>query len=383
MLSRIGQGRRTLVAGTAMLGAAVLAGGPASIPARAASDVTVGPPDPRLADYKMPPEDAPHERTFMQWPVSLSVYGPRQLDQVQAKITLIANTISQYEPVVLLVPAEHADHVRTQLSRVVEIWQIPTDDLWCRDAGPTFVKNAAGHLAVAHIHFNGWGGKQQHGNDRRIAEAIARRLGVPFLDSGLIGEAGGVEHDGAGTLLAHASCWANPNRNGQPIDEIGRRLVQALGAKKIIWAPGLKGRDITDYHIDALARFVSPGRVLIQLPEELDPQDPFSAAAFQTYQGLKQATDAQGRRLEIIVVAEPKQTRSRDKDFVASYVNYYVCNNAVIAAQFGDQKADARAKDLLRSLYPGRQIVTLDIDAIGMSGGGIHCATQQQPTSKQ
>ena len=103
MLSRIGQGRRTLVAGTAMLGAAVLAGGPASIPARAASDVTVGPPDPRLTDYKMPPEDAPHERTFMQWPVSLSVYGPRQLDQVQAKITLIANTISQYEPVVLLV----------------------------------------------------------------------------------------------------------------------------------------------------------------------------------------------------------------------------------------------------------------------------------------
>ena len=52
-------------------------------------------------------------------------------------------------------------------------------------------------------------------------------------------------------------------------------LLDTLGARKIIWAPGIKGADITDYHIDALARFVKPGQVLIQMGNEVDPADPW------------------------------------------------------------------------------------------------------------
>ena len=335
-------------------------------------------PDPRLVDYHMPPEDAPHERTIMQWPVSLDVYDRRSLAAVQAKIALIANAISQFEPVAMLASGAAAKQARAKLGKVVEIWDIPTDDLWCRDSGPTFVKNAKGQLAVSHIQFNGWGNKQPHGNDARIAVAVAKRLGLPLLKTGLVGEQGGVEYDGAGTMLAHASCWVNPNRNAGGEAEIGDLLGNALGADKMIWAPGLKGEDITDYHIDALARFVSPGRVLIQMPGELDEQDPYSVTAFETHRILKAATDAKGRKLEVIVIPEPINIRSRKADFVASYVNYYVCNGAVICAEFGDKPADAKAQALLRSLYPGRKIVALNIDAIGESGGGIHCATQQQ-----
>ena len=76
---------------------------------------------------------------------------------------------------------------------------------------------------------------------------------------------------------------------------------------------------------------------------------------------------------------EPTRPRITSPDFVASYVNYYVCNGAVIAARFGDRKADAQARETLSQLYPGREIVTLDVDPIGEVGGGIHCATQQQP----
>ena len=147
----------------------------------------------------------------------------------------------------------------------------------------------------------------------------------------------------------------------------------------MIWAPGIKGADITDYHIDALARFVSPGRVLIQLPEAPDPNDPWSVSAFETYAILKQMTDARGQKLEIIVVPEPVDIRSSNDEFVASYVNYYVCNGAVIGAEFGDRAADDKARSILAALYPGRKIISLNVDAIGENGGGIHCATQQQP----
>lgn len=329
--------------------------------------------------YEMPLESEPHERTFMQWPVSVDVYGRALLARVQASIALIANTIAKYEPVVMLVADAQAAAARKALSANVELWNIPTDDLWCRDSGPTIVKDAGGALAVAHIRFNGWGNKQPHSNDALIAERVAERLGLPLFDTGLVGEQGGVEHDGAGTLLAHASCWANPNRNAMGEDEIGQHLLKALGGQKMIWAPGIAGKDITDYHIDALARFLAPGKVLIQLGDEIDPDDPWSVSGHETLEILQSATDARGKKLDIVRLPDPVNIRSRKTDFVASYVNYYICNGAVICAEFGDKAADGKAKELLQSLYPGRTIEMLNIDPIGESGGGIHCATQQQP----
>lgn len=336
--------------------------------------------EPAPVKLEMPLESAPHQRTLMQWPVSVDVYGARDLAAVQASIVDIANAIGEHEPVALLAAPGARGLDRRRLSGAVEFWDIPTDDLWCRDSGPTFVKGADGALAVSLIQFNGWGGKQAHDNDARIARRVADRLGLPVIDSGVIGEQGGVEHDGAGTLLAHASCWVNDNRNpGLTADQIADRLKTALGGSKMIWAPGIKGADITDYHIDALARFVAPGRVLIQIDDQANPDDPWSVAAHQTLAVLEGATDARGRPLEIVRLPEPIDIRGRGDDFVSSYVNYYVCNGAVIAPQFGDRRADAQARDILASLYPGRVVVQLDIDPIGASGGGIHCATQQQP----
>jgi agmatine deiminase len=336
-------------------------------------------PDPRLADYEMPRESEPHERTIMQWPGSQDVYDAQSLRAVQRDVALIANTISVFEPVAMLASGAAAKTARTHLAQAVEIWEIPTDDLWARDSGPTFVKNGKGELAIAHLQFNGWGKKQPHRNDARIAGRIAGRLGLPLLTTGLVGEGGGIEHDGAGTLLAHASCWVNPNRNRGDEAQVGKLLAGALGGEKVIWAPGLRGADITDYHIDALARFVSPGRVVIQMPAKIDPTDPWSVAAFRTHAILKEATDAKGSKLELVLLPEPVDIRSQKPDFVASYVNFYVCNGAVIGAQFGDAAADAEAGAILAELYPGRKIVALNIDAIGESGGGIHCATQQMP----
>lgn len=331
------------------------------------------------ASYEMPLESDPHERTIMQWPVNLDVYDRASLKRVQRAIARIANSIVRYEPVAMLVAAADAVSARTLLSAEVELWDIPTDDLWCRDSGPTFVRDDAGKLAIAHIRFNGWGNKQPHANDARIAERVAERLGVPLIDTGLVGEQGGVEHDGGGTLLAHASCWVNSNRNRMSQREVEDKLLRALGGRKMIWAPGIAGKDITDYHIDALARFVGPGKVLIQLGDEIDPDDPWSVSGHETLKILQQSTDAQGRKLDIIRLPDPVDIRSVDDDFVASYVNYYVCNGAVIAAQFGDRAADGHAREMLQSLYPGRTVEMIEIDAIGESGGGIHCATQQQP----
>ena len=327
-----------------------------------------------------PEETDPHERTFMQWPVNPAVYDdPDFLSDLQGTIAVIANTIAAFEPVVMLAAAEHHRAIERLVSGQVELWDIPTDDLWCRDSGPSFVIDNKGGLAVTQFNFNGWGGKQTHANDGKIAARVAERLGLPVFDAGLVGEAGGVETDGHGTLIAHESSWVNPNRNKGSKAEVEAMLLETMGAKKVIWAPGIKGADITDYHIDALARFVKPGQVVIQMAEEVDPDDPWSVAAFETHDVLAKATDAKGRALNLVILPEPYDIRVESPDFVSSYVNYYVCNGAVIAAEFGDKATDAEAAAILADLYPGREIVMLNIDTVGEVGGGIHCATHEQP----
>lgn len=334
----------------------------------------------KASGFRMPLESDPHERTFMQWPSRAAIYGDaRELDKVRGKIALIARAIARFEPVVVLAKPQQQDAAAKALGSTIDVWPIATEDLWCRDSGPTFVVSGSGKVAVSELNFNGWGNKQSHADDGQIARRVADKLGLAVYDSGLFGEGGGVETDGDGTLLAHASSWVNTNRNMGGRAEIERRLLDALGAETMIWAPGVKGADITDYHIDALARFVKPGQVVIQLGRRVDRSDPWSVSAFETYEILKTAKDARGRKLDIVVIADPVRIRSRSRDFVSSYVNYYVCNGAVIGAEFGDDKADAEAAKMLQQLYPGREVVSLNVDPIGEAGGGIHCATQQQP----
>jgi agmatine deiminase len=322
----------------------------------------------------VPPEEDPHELTFMQWPVNRRVHPDAEfLDILQRTIADIANAIAEFEPVIMLASTDDQTRARRLLSAGVEIWDIPTEDLWCRDSGPLFaVRN--GNLVVSHLQFNGWGRKQVHKRDGKIAAQIADRLGLERISSGLQGEAGGVEHDGHGLLMAHESSWVNDNRNpGQSRDQIEKRLLRAYGATRMIWSPGVWGEDITDYHIDSLARFTGPGRVLINLPDDPDMGDPFHVAALDTYDKLI------SENLQVDVIPEPHKRRVKSVDFVASYANYYACNGAVIAAQFGDAETDAIALNALRKHYPGREVVTLNVDALGEVGGGIHCATQQMP----
>ena len=330
--------------------------------------------------FWVPEETDPHERTFMQWPVNPAVYDdPNFLYDLQGTIADIASTIAEFEPVVMLAAATYHKAIRKRVASNVELWDIPTDDLWARDSGPSFGVDGKGGLAMTQFNFNGWGAKQVHGNDGQIAARVAEKLGLQVFDVGLVGEAGGVETDGHGTLIAHESSWVNRNRNKGSKAEVEAMLLDTMGARKMIWAPGIKGADITDYHIDALARFVKPGQVLIQMGEEVDAQDPWSVSAFETREILSNATDAEGRKLDLVTLPEPYEIRVDSPDFVASYVNYYVCNGAVIAAEFGDKAADAEAAGILADLYPGRKIVMLNIDAVGEVGGGIHCATHEQP----
>jgi agmatine deiminase len=329
-----------------------------------------------LADgFRVPAEEQRHQRTFMQWPVFAPVYGKgRFLRQTQATIAEIANTIAAFEPVTLLAHPDQHVKARKLLSGQVELWDIPTDDLWCRDAGPLFAQNSAGQLSVRGVNFNGWGRRFHLRHDEQIARRVAERLSLPFVDSGLRGEAGGVEASGHGLLMGNESSWVNPNRNpGLNRDQIEQRLLAAYGAAQMIWGKGVMGQDVTDDHIDGFARFTGSKTVLMMLDPDPDPDDAYARSAYALRDQLHSAG------LKVDTIPPGYDGRVRNLDHLSSYANYYVCNSAVIASNTGDRTADAQAKAALARHYPGREVIMLNTDILGELGGGIHCATQQMP----
>lgn len=330
--------------------------------------------------WVMPDEGEPHQRTWMAFGIKEKIWGSKLFHEVQRNLVTIALTIAQYEPVSMLVRQSDLALAAQLMGSKVELIVCPLDDIWMRDSGPVFVVSEDGDKAGVDFNFNGWGDKQDFDHDAEVASFVTQRIDVRRIQTDLILEGGGIEVDGHGTAIVTESCVLNENRNpGVSKPQCERELRRLLGLEKIIWLPGIKGKDITDGHTDFYARFARPGVVLAGY--DSDPKSFDHAVTKRHLEILRTATDSEGRRLEVVVLDAPSKVREEfaSDDFAAGYINFYVCNGAVIAPEFGDARTDAAAKRELQRVFPGREVVQVNIDGIAAGGGGIHCTTQQEP----
>lgn len=330
--------------------------------------------------YRLPGKSERHARTWMQWAAREDIWnGAAALDAVRRDLAGVARAVAQFEEVIMLVRPDQLANARQLCGPSVKLLPALLDDIWAADSGPIFVIKGE-ELAIVDLHFNGWGNKQVHEADAQVARQVATACAVPIFDSGIVADGGALEADGDGTLITTESTLVNENRNpGLSKAEIQRRLTRAFGLEKIIWLPGLQGLDITDGHPDAFVRFVGPGAVVAELPDE--SYGPWYDAAAEAIAILKAATDARGRRLDVSVMQGPLDIRSSAPEFAASYLDFHPCNGGLIMPQFGDRIADRKARETLSRLFPDRRIVQISTDRICEGGGSLHCVTRQQPVS--
>ncbi|MBF6328610.1 agmatine deiminase family protein [Nocardia transvalensis] len=335
-----------------------------------------------MTRYVMPAESAPHARTWLAWPAKESVWE-ELLPRVRAEVAGLARAIAEHEPVTMAARREHVEEAQRACGPAVEVVAAPLDDLWMRDTGPVFVTAPDGTLAGIDFNFNGWGQKAECHLDAKVARKVLELVGIPRVIAPIVAEAGALEVDGAGTLLATESSLINPNRNpGLGHDDIEKAMADLLGITKVVWLQGVADEDVTDCHVDAVARFAEPGVVLLDWPVDPDPADVFVRAAAQARAILMEATDAAGRRFDIVELPQPDPAAmpgTRGSEFLYSYVNFYVGNDAVYLPAYGDRRGDDRAAGILADLFPGRDVVRVEYNAVAEGGGGIHCSTQQQP----
>ncbi|SPF44337.1 putative agmatine deiminase [Candidatus Desulfosporosinus infrequens] len=337
-------------------------------------------------NYKMPAEWFEHTRTFIAWPVQASMCYPEDFEAVCLGYAEIIEAIAEFEPVTVVMNPVDADESDPLLARLfrndrIECLTIKHDDAWLRDNGPTFLVDDQGEVAGVNWHFNAWGGKYaQWDLDNLVAPQILQAVGLKRFDAPLVMEGGSLHVDGEGTLLTTEECLLNPNRNPELTrEQIEAELKKFLNIRKVVWLKkGLDG-DETDGHVDNIACFAGPGKILIQVCD--DPEDENYAITLENLKILGRETDALGRKFEIISIQQPPKLFDKDTRLTLSYLNFYFVNGGIILPIFGGNAGgtDQLAGQALAKLFPERRIRTVNGMAIIREGGNVHCTTQQMP----
>jgi agmatine deiminase len=321
----------------------------------------------------MPAEWERHQATLMEWPtVTRTAFWGELFDRAKADFATVANAVADFEPVLMIADPEQLVEARSMLREDVQILPIPIDDSWMRDNGPIFVTDGHGRVALVQFRFNAWGEKYlPYERDAAVPEHLAAHFGMRRYEAPMILEGGSFFVDGEGTLLTTEQCLLHPNRNpGMTRDEIERTLGDYLGVSEVIWlGTGHPLDRDTDGHVDAIAQYVRPGAVLLDVPA--DPSDPYHANGQENLARLKAARDAAGRSIEVVAfeAGTPSST---------AYMNHYLVNGGVIVPADGEPN-DISALEQIAAAYPDREVVTVPGRTILAGGGGPHCITQQVP----
>jgi len=328
----------------------------------------------------VPPEWAPQVAIWTAWPADADEWNG-DLEAPRRDVAALIGALASGNRVRLLVNGVEAEtSARAALRLVAELVPARYGDIWLRDTGPIFARAAKGPVALR-FKTNSWGGKYDLPDDATVGDDIARLAGTPVRRFDFVLEGGAIDHDGAGTVLTTRQTLLNPNRNGWSKEEAEAALGEALGAKKIIWIDeGLIG-DHTDGHIDNIARFVAPGRVVCQSPA--GPDDPNAATLDAIAATLVAATDASGRRLDVVRIPGPGLYRNALGEIApASHMNFLIVNGVVVVPIYGTS-SQAAALTALQAVFPNRKVVGVPSRGLlgcGEAGGGsFHCITQQQP----
>jgi agmatine deiminase len=336
---------------------------------------------PAALGYRMPAEWAPHAATWLSWPHRRATW-PDKFEPVPAVWQRLAETISSTEAVHILAGGEELMRQAREMAghlASVTLHDVPTNDAWMRDHGPTFLVGPPGApRALVDWEYNAWGGKYPaFDDDNRVPARIASIAGYRRFAPGIVLEGGAIDVNGRGTVLTTRSCLLNPNRNpklSQP--EIESYLHDYLGATKVLWLDGQLVGDDTDGHVDQLARFVDATTIVAALEE--DPADENFAPLHENFARLHAMTDQDEGTLRIVPLPMPRPVVYQGRRLPASYANFYICNGQAIVPQFRDRN-DEVALRTLAELFPGRKVVGLDAVDLVLGLGAIHCVTQQQP----
>lgn len=344
------------------------------------------------AGFRQPAEWAPHAAVWTAWPYNEPEWG-EPLVAAQAEFVRMCEAIADLdpasgqprgEPLKILVPPglEAEPEAFATLRKLgAELIPAPYGDIWLRDTAPIFVRAADGALAARVFSFNGWGGKYVMPGDEVVPQTMLERTKVPSVTYDLVFEGGSIDIDGTGNAITTRECLLNTNRNPElNADEIEKVVKEALGIEQMIWLDRGLRNDHTDGHLDNVARFIGPEKVMCMAPNGDD--DPNTGLYLLIRETLEKAPTVSGRPLEVVTIPSPGKVLNAAGDIVpASHMNFYLSNTRVVVP-FYETIAPEALIAAMSPHFPDREVVVIPAPAILSGGGSFHCITQQQPIAR-
>ena len=318
----------------------------------------------------MPAEWEAHEATWLAWPHERTDW-PGKFAPILWVYGDFVKQVSQVERVRVLVQSGAAERQARSILRksgadldAVEFFQQPTDRSWCRDFCPIFVKDARGETVVANWLFNGWAKYDNWQEDNAVSTSLAKRLGLRQIEPGIVLEGGSIDVNGSGKMLTTEECLLsqdvqvrNPGLGKSGWEEY---FAKYLGISETIWLnKGIEGDD-THGHVDDLARFVSVDTVVLVEQEDRENLDRLQRSG-----------------LRVVMLPMPEPIYFDGQRLPASYANFYIANQLVLAPTFNDAN-DRKALATLAELFPERQVVGIHCLDLVLGLGTLHCMTMQQ-----
>ena len=318
----------------------------------------------RAKKWRLPAEWEPQWGVQLTWPHAGTDWAPI-LNEITATYKEMAHEIAKRERLISVDPSS-----------------VPTDDTWARDHGFITLTDDEGHHRLLDYCFNGWGEKFPADNDnainRRMYEAgIVEGEYIDCLDFVL--EGGSIESDGKGTIFTTTGCLLAPHRN-QPLNkcEIEQRLMQDLGASRVIWIDhGHLTGDDTDGHIDTLVR-ICPDDTIVYVGCD-DPKDEQYEELRLMEEQLKILRTLDGQPYRLLKLPMPHPIYEDDYRLPATYANFLILNGAVLCPTYGQPDLDNEAIRIIGEAFPDREMVPIDSQVIIRQHGSIHCCTMQFP----
>ena len=351
----------------------------------------------RNAGVRMPAEWEPHEATWLVWPHNRDDWGVKTAAVEWCYVDMIRHLTRGERVALVCQDARIRERALDRLARSgvdtahVDAHLIPTNRTWIRDSGPIFVvrdRDARRTIAATDWRFTGWSRYRAHRLDDALPRAIALRLGMDRIEvreraGRVVLEGGSIDVNGEGLLLTTESCLlgsVQARNPGLPRETLERVLGRTLGVAHVLWLPGRIGGaaldgDDTHGHVDNLARFVGPSTVAVAVAPRGDPRH---AGLHANVAALERMRDAQGRPFEVVPLPVPRPRVFDREPLPASYLNFYIANDVVLAPTFNDPE-DQEALRVLDRCFPDREVVGIHALDLVVGLGAIHCLTQQQP----
>lgn len=332
-----------------------------------------------------PAEWTAQSAVLIAWPHAETDWAPR-LPQVEATYVALAGAVCRFENLLICVPdANLESRVRGMLAEAgvpeerLHFAHVAYDDTWLRDSGPISLNSPKGFVLLD-FHFTGWGGKFEAGSDDALVgnllklgrlNNVAAHQRIEFALEG-----GGIETDGEGTLLTTWHCL-NERHPTLSREALTDALKTHLHQDRVLWLNhGYLEGDDTDAHIDTLARFAGPSRIVYQNCD--DASDSHFAPLQAMASELHALRRKDGQAYECLPLPWPQPILDEGRRLAASYANFLIINGAVLMPAY-DDPADAQAIDVLARAFPDREIVPIPCRPLIWQNGSLHCITMQLP----